>query len=203
MKKSFLKTKNHKPAIGEARLGRLKTKKGFTILETMVAVFILTLSITGPMVFAQQGLRAAFLARDQITAFYLGQDIIETMKNIRDENALNNVNWMAGLYDSISTCSSPNPCPIYIDTTEPNPTAKECVGGVCPMMRLDSNGRFGYETDPSSTESRFKRTTYIEEFSANKEAKIVVEVEWASNVRVGNARILVQENIYNWIPVAQ
>ena len=185
--------------------------RGFTILETLIAIFILTLSITGPMVFAQQGLRAAFLARDQITAFYLAQDVIEVVKNSRDENSLKNRDWM----DGIDICTgTPNaPCAIYIDTTVDTtvdpPLFKKCsIGGVCPIMQLDENGRFIY--DDLKEDSRFTRTTYIEQVAGNVdsdgnpvEARIVVEVEWTSNVRVGNARVLVQENIYNWIPVAQ
>ena len=76
-----------------------KTNRGFTVLETLVAVFILVLAITGPMVFAQSGLRTAFLARDQITAFFLAQDAIETIKNIRDTNALQGNDWLEDIFE--------------------------------------------------------------------------------------------------------
>jgi len=65
---------------------------GFTIMETMVAIFIIMLAITGPMVFTQNALRAAFLSRDQITAFFLAQDAIEYIKNIRDGHVVNIIN---------------------------------------------------------------------------------------------------------------
>jgi prepilin-type N-terminal cleavage/methylation domain-containing protein len=67
-------------------------KKGFTLIETLVAISILMISITGPMVFAAQGLQASMYARDQITAFYLAQDAVETVRNIRDNYAL----WLQG-----------------------------------------------------------------------------------------------------------
>jgi len=67
---------------------KINSQKGFTLMETLVAIFILMLSITGPMVFAQNGLRAAFLSRDQITAFFLAQDAIEYIKNVRDGNVI-------------------------------------------------------------------------------------------------------------------
>lgn len=173
--------------------------RGFTILETMVAVFILVLSITGPMAFASSSLRSAFLARDQITAFFLAQDIIEVVKNSRDENGLLEYPW---LYN-IDICGDPGqPCTVYIDTTAANPTATECLNGICPVLRLDENGRFNYDLSVNSSESRFTRTTHIRETVANQEAQVVVEVEWDSGVRVGNARIIVQENITNWIPIS-
>jgi hypothetical protein len=48
--------------------------------------------------------------------------------------------------------------------------------------------------------SRFTRNVYLKEIVQDNELQIVVEVTWTSNVRVGESRIVVQENIYNWIP---
>lgn len=175
---------------------RESRNRGFTLLETMVAIFILVLSITGPMVFAQSGLRAAFLARDQVTAFFLAQDAIETIKNLRDENGLNGNNWLTNICEE-----EPNVvCTITIDTTEENPVAEPCTGGVCSAFDIDEDGRYVYGTNPPNP-SRFTRTIYVRETNNEVEAQIVVEVSWTSNVRVGGSRILVQENMYNWIPV--
>jgi prepilin-type N-terminal cleavage/methylation domain-containing protein len=60
----------------------IRTSSGFTLIETLVAIFILVLATTGPLSFAQSGLRASFVARDQVVAFYLAQDAIETIKNL-------------------------------------------------------------------------------------------------------------------------
>lgn len=70
----------------------LKNNGGFTIIESLVAIFIILLAITGPMVFTQNGLRTAFLSRDQITAFFLTQDVIETIKNYRNGEAIGIIN---------------------------------------------------------------------------------------------------------------
>lgn len=175
---------------------RVARNRGFTLLETMVAIFILVLSITGPMVFAQSGLRASFLARDQVTAFFLAQDAIETIKNIRDENGLNGNNWLTNVCEE-----EPNiVCTIQIDTTDANPVAESCTGGVCDAFDIDADGRYVYGANPPNP-SRFTRTIYVRETNNEVEAQIVVEVGWTSNVRVGGARIIVQENMYNWIPV--
>lgn len=180
-----------------------KKDRGFTILETLVAIFILVLSITGPMVFAQTGLRTAFLARDQITAFFLAQDVIETIKNLRDTNSLEGkAEWLDGIF----ICNqSINPtCLISVDTTVADPVLAECESGVCPILETNSDGKFGYEFSASdSSDSRFRRNVYITEIVPDAELQIVVEVTWTSNVRVGDSRIVVQENIYNWIPKIQ
>jgi prepilin-type N-terminal cleavage/methylation domain-containing protein len=72
MKKYFFKKTN------------IQHKRGFTIMETLVAILILLAVITGPLAFIQSGLRASFVARDQIVAFYLAQDAMEAIKNILD-----------------------------------------------------------------------------------------------------------------------
>jgi len=174
-----------------------RNQAGFTILETMVAVFILVLSVTGPMVFASSSLRSAFLARDQITAFYLAQDVIETIKNIRDENGINERDWLTNIDVCAGTAGAA--CTLKVDTTEDNPVAEECDGDICEPLSRDANGRFDYG---SAEDSRFTRTTYVQEIVENQEARVIVEVKWQSNVRIGTTRILVQENIMNWIPVS-
>jgi len=62
----------------------IENKKGFTIVESLFAIFILVISVTGPMAFTQSGLRASFIARDQVTAFYLAQDAIEYITQYRN-----------------------------------------------------------------------------------------------------------------------
>lgn len=185
-----------------------KNDRGFTIIETLVAVFILVLSITGPMVFAQSGLRTAFLARDQITAFYLAQDAIETIKNMRDNNALQNSNnWLDNIL-SVCVVQAGELCTVTINTIlERNvirPQLSVCSSVSCPPLMTDDNGRFGYNlTSRGASNSRFTRTVYLKEVVAGKQLEIVVEVKWKSNVGINESRIVVQENIFNWIPGQQ
>lgn len=192
-----------------------KTDRGFTLLETLVAIFILVLAVTGPMVFAQSGLRSAFLARDQITAFFLAQDAIESIKNLRDDNAINNRNWLEGIYNDCDVALVGD-CVVQVETMYDNRTVDgtsfetgdvrvaECSSGSCPVLKNDSIGRFGYNLPGSTvTDSRFTRNVYLKEIGEGDELRIVVEVSWTSNVRIGRTRIVVQENIYNWIPRQQ
>jgi type II secretory pathway pseudopilin PulG len=185
-----------------------KTNRGFTVLETLVAVFILVLAITGPMVFAQSGLRTAFLARDQITAFFLAQDAIETIKNIRDDNALKGEDWLFRILPD--ECEANRTCLISVETLYNNFGALGGVGDVvidkcpnelsCNVMKNDSVGRFGYTfSDEGVSNSRFTRNVFVTEIAPG-ELQIVVEVKWTSNVRVDSSRITVQENIFDWVP---
>jgi prepilin-type N-terminal cleavage/methylation domain-containing protein len=184
--------------------------QGFTIIETLVAIFILLISITGPMVFSQNGLRAAFQSRDQITAFYLAQDAIEYVKNIRDHNVLDrNVNWLDGLQECEADGIGDYGC--TIDTTIDLDGAVECTGadtGSDPgclgssdegdkdnKLRIDENGLFSI--DPADPQSIFARNVYIRNISST-EAEIVVKVRWTSHDTIGVRDIVVVEYIRDW-----
>ena len=57
-------------------LFKQKIARGFTLIETLIAVLILTTAIAGPLTIASKGLTATLVAKDQISAFYLAQDAV-------------------------------------------------------------------------------------------------------------------------------
>jgi len=57
-------------------------------LEVMLAIFILTTAIVGSFSLIQQTLRASSLNQSKLIACYLGQEGIEIVRNIRDNNWL-------------------------------------------------------------------------------------------------------------------
>ncbi len=70
----------------------IKNKKiisGFTLIEALVAISLLMIAISSPIMLAQKGLSSSILSRDQMIASFLAQDGIEAVKNIRDEIAIN------------------------------------------------------------------------------------------------------------------
>ncbi len=86
-------------------LNKKINKKGFTIVETLVAVTILMIAIAGPLSVASRGLSASIYARDQMTATFLAQESMEIIKNTRD-NTIARVGadrWMDDLVQCITT----------------------------------------------------------------------------------------------------
>src|SRR3989338_949042 len=61
---------------------------GFTLIETLVAISLLTIAIIAPMALTAQSLATAYYARDQITAFYMAQEAIEGVRALRDGQIL-------------------------------------------------------------------------------------------------------------------
>jgi prepilin-type N-terminal cleavage/methylation domain-containing protein len=177
----------------------LNGERGFTLVETLVAIFILLISITGPLTVAQNGLRAAMVSRDQTTAFYLAQDAMETVKNIRDDNILSRAgDWLEGL----DYCLELDGC--TIDTTSNDVEIVSCsipsVTNGCtterPLLYEESSGQFGIGNggDPAL----FSRLIEIEESAEDREATITVTIRWTTHENVGEREIVVQENIFNW-----
>lgn len=184
-------------------------------METLVAIAILLLSITGPMAFSQNGLRAAFYARDQVTAFYLAQDAIEFVKNRRDHNALDgNSNWLDGLVNNSGfPCGKRGPqLGCLIDTTKPvknNKNPEKCLpsgaggfncidlnqpdGSNDGFVKINSNGQFGFDGD----DSIYSRMVIVEETVLDVEARVTVIIRWKSHETIGIREITVVEYIYN------
>lgn len=81
--------------------------RGFTIIESLVAVAILLLALTGPMALAERSLASAEVARQELTVLYLAQEGMEFVRSVRDSNFLQHKGdkdkqdekdkWLAGL----------------------------------------------------------------------------------------------------------
>lgn len=177
-----------------------ENKTGFTIIESLFAISILILSLTGPMAFSQSGLRASFVSRDQITAFYLAQDAIEFVKNWRDNNVLDNRSWDNNFsYCSTDYCS--------IDTFEAEYPYNGSSDGILDCGS-DSTGCFNgdpLKIDPNDShlghdgeeDSIFHRQIKMKKINTG-EIKITVEVKWTTQEVIGERQIEVVEHIFNW-----
>ncbi len=67
---------------------RKKGERGFTLVETLVAVLILMMVIIGPMTIASRGIQGSYFANEQVTAVFLAQEAMESIQQLRDDNAL-------------------------------------------------------------------------------------------------------------------
>ena len=70
------------------------TKKGFTLVETLIAIFILLLAITGPLSVAYQSMTYVRFASDRAIATMLAQDAMEYIIAKKNFNIASGENWM-------------------------------------------------------------------------------------------------------------
>lgn len=162
--------------------------KGFTLLETIVAIAILALAIMGPLELAARSIGLANVSKNQIIAFYLAQDAMEYVKNVRDTNFLTTgANWLNGFDD----CRGVSGC--YVDI--PNDSINSCTGN-CPVLKYDGGGL--YYNHVAGTDSVFTRTVKITNPVGGNadEARAQITVSW--NEKMGQKTFTIEDNIFNW-----
>src|SRR3990167_10853612 len=72
-------------------------EKGFTLLESLVAVAILTVGISTAALLVVQSIQVGGKIQKRIVAAHLAQEGVEVIRNIRDSNWLSGGNWIANI----------------------------------------------------------------------------------------------------------
>ena len=158
-------------------------KRGFTLVESLVAITIVLISIVGPLTIISKTLSFARFARDEITAFYLAQDAVEFVRNTRDNNVIAGDDWLAGL----SACVGGN---CSVDSAA---GAIVSCGASCDPLKLSSSGVYGYTNGENTP---FVREVLIAEVSLGREATIDVLIKW--NQGIFERNFSVREYMFNW-----
>lgn len=162
------------------------TTKGFTLVETMIAIAILMLAILGPLTIAAAGLRNSLYAKDEITAYYLAQEGIEYVRAIRDWNYFdNNSSWLDGLTACIDSPGNQHGCAIdgYTWIMSGDANVVECSSASCNegVLYLTANEDYTHESS-GNTVSRFKRYIKIDlaNLSTPDDVKVTSTVVWTT-----------------------
>lgn len=193
--------------------------RGFSLIETIVAIAVLTIAMVAPMTLAERGLNASVYARDQVTAFYLAQEAIEYARNVRDNNNLlgrsGSDDWLRGLENCIGkTCGidsgiDPNVGSQTIDCNA-LPDSRRCLlvfqfspaTGIYGDFGLRAGSGGGLPSDWRTT--AFTRMLQITRVpvgtDTNAEADLVATVSWRTGLILKS--ISVNEKIFNWYPLA-
>ena len=188
--------------------------KGFTLIETLVAITVLLLSVSAPLSIAAKALFSAYYARDQITAYYLADEAIEYVKNARDTTFLNDVfgntgqnAWLGGLGNCIDQGNgSFNGC--YFEATQAfssQSALSSCPSegdGGCPKLRFCTDTKLWGHT-AGCTESKFSRKVEVipqlNNTTPNDEAIIRVTIEWpGQGISVANRTFILTGAMMNW-----
>jgi hypothetical protein len=167
----------------------------------MIAVSLLAVAIVAPMTLTTQSLASAYYARDQITAFYLAQEALETVRNVRDNNILSNSQGtVVNLLEGIPSTSG---ALFRVDARNNSMTLCSAdPGGNCIPLQTDGT-LYGYSL---STVTQFTRTVsacFVQPdatctSAATDEVKVTANVSW----RTGGIQlrtVTVSQNLYRWV----
>lgn len=150
----------------------IHNQKGFTIIETLVAITILMISIAGPLTIAQKSLMAAIYAKDQVTASFLAQQKIEEIKNRRDTYFLVNGN----------------------DTQFDNWIRSEQTDHCDPNLTTCGAITFG-ATITDTQVDKFTITHSVAKTNPGVESTVTVTVTWRNGTVVNN--ITLKDHLFN------
>ena len=100
-------------------------QKGFTLLEAIVSIFIVTVGVGGVFVLVNQTISSSQIISSRFTATYLAQEGIENVRNIRDANWLRQRTNLAVLWDDGMVSSGWQPV-VFMDGT-PNNFQREII----------------------------------------------------------------------------
>ncbi len=203
---------------------RTVTTGGFTLVETLVAITILLLVIIGPISIAARGLQMSYQAGNELTAIFLAQEALESVIQLRDEQALVSLKsptQCTGSEESFgASCTR-----AWLQSDADTPTVATCIvsesleGAGCNLL---ANGEYAscggndgnscfmalsqgqYVNASPSSGGAFQRmikivpirTTTHSGTTRHDTALIQVEVSWSSGV-FGNRSVTLQSYLYD------
>jgi prepilin-type N-terminal cleavage/methylation domain-containing protein len=183
-------------------------QRGFTLIEVLVAISVLLLGIVGPLALANASLQAGLLSRDQITAYYLAQEAIEMVREVRDENFIERrmrvvqeqppePDWLFGL-DACIAAGVGDGCRVdgRMNATNRFLHCTDCAQGENSRLFVnEATGEYGHA---GTTPSRFSRHVRIEQVDTTR---VIVHAYVSFDTEFGGPHTYhVTDHLKNWSP---
>ena len=160
-------------------------KVGFSIVEIMAVVFIVSVGMIGMMTLVNQTIRAQRLNRHTLVAYQLAQEGVELVRLIRDDN------WLAEERDNfLSVLPYGNYCldieNINLNTSSPSP---------CPLY-LNENNLYIHESENNSF-TPYSRLVTIGALEGDYSVLVQVKITWQDDGG-RNISFLTETKLFDW-----
>lgn len=157
--------------------------KGFTLIEVLLSVFIITVAVLGLYNGINYSYNSIEKAKEKFIAAYLAEEGIELAKNVRDSNFVkNNDDWLDGLRECVF---------IYgcrMDYDDVDLIANSSTQEKTPLL-IDDDGFYNYST---GTQTIFSRKIVMTTTDDPDKIKISVTVYY------DDQDFLLEQYLYNW-----
>ncbi|MDP3882582.1 MAG: prepilin-type N-terminal cleavage/methylation domain-containing protein [Candidatus Staskawiczbacteria bacterium] len=183
--------------------------KGFTIVELIVTIFILSIAVIGVFGAFSIMIVLTSTSADRLTAAYLAQEGVEIIRNIRDTNWLEadtNTDIDTAWDEGLQNCESALGCMVDYRTTgsTEHPVIPR-TNSDSDYLGIDAMGFYNYN---EGTPTKFKRKitiTYLPDGDSSSDyiMKVSVEVFWDQKPNIlnpngGQESIKAEDTLYNW-----
>lgn len=160
------------------KISSTKSGAGFTLLEVVVAIFVITIGAVGVISMVQKITSFAQVSSSRFQAAYLIQEGMEIVRNIRDTNWLEGSPWNEGLPagDWEADYKTQNLTQAYAER----------------YLNIDSNGFYSYSTGKAT---KFKRKITILPEGSDI-LKIAIQVSWKERGEIYSLEA--KGNLYKW-----
>lgn len=183
----------------------MKKEKGFTLIETLVAITVLVVAVAAPLTLAAQSLFAAYYAKDQLVASHLAQEAIEIVRQKRDHNLMAMLNnsalpdsyWLHETKLEGVTIGTQKTVTVDVADIENTPFTLITSGGIENNGAILQHNNAIYLHDIGSNDTRFRRVVELKKIS-EEEIEVVAKVMWQTGSFRARA-FTIKENLYNWL----
>jgi hypothetical protein len=141
-----------------------KKRKGFSFMESMFSVFLVSVGLVVAVKLLTAGLISSYESRDQFTASLLAQEGAEITRNLRDNNWVDN-NPTTG---SFKWFPAGSPANCVVDYTKIGSADINCAVGA-GGFKIYRNASGFYDHGAGGTATKFSRQIIITDVSGNKD----------------------------------
>jgi len=168
--------------------------KGFTFIELMIVIFIMTVGITAIYTSITRIISSTTYSTLNLTANYLAQEGIEIVKSIRDSNFIETTFIETTTSGSWKKDLSPG----NYEADYNDYSLSSLQDNECRFLKVDEEGFFNYK---DGSDSPFKRKITITEDPNNENVLINVSVTvyWTEKGKTNETTV--SENLYNLYPL--
>jgi len=160
---------------------------GFTLVETLVSLFILSIAITGAFAVISFNLSNAISVRNSFVASGLAQEGMELTRNLRDTD------WFAGReFGSFGDTSGPMSDGKYCVQWNSNVLINPCVN---MLLKKDDQGFYNHTV---GVDTIFSRAVQIQKVAGSPVKEIVIKIKVSWTERSTTKEINAEEHLYNW-----
>jgi len=151
---------------------------GFTLFETIVAIGLILVGLVAALALITTSLFYVSNIQDRLITVNLAAEGVEIVRNIRDNNWLQNASWNRGLANGDYQAAY-------------NSTALSAYSGL-PLLFDSTANLYGYASGAATS---YVRKIFITNISAN-EIKVVSTITWQGRGASYNSSA--EDRLFNW-----
>ena len=178
---------------------------GFTIMEMVVVVFIISIGLIGVLSLVVQNVQVEYVNKNMIIASQLAQEGLELVRNVRDNNWVDSSDWVGGGAGTNIDIVQDNNYAISMDTNsggieifDVSGTDSTGIDDNQAKLYLDGGGFYKHYSLPGTASSTiFSRIVTVDEIAGdNSYITLSCIVQW--RIKTNTHQYVAQTRLYDW-----